>query len=115
MAKSNNEFSYELIEFLGSLNEKEGWSKSVVRIAWGENPVTIDVRNMNIMAERMGKGISLSDEEADRLVDILLEKDYGSMEALEKALVKKKKRFTISVPENIFDSNNNEKLNIEIE
>lgn len=114
MAKNNNEFGYELIEFLGSLNEKEGWSKSVVRIAWGENPVTIDIRNMNLIAERMGKGISLSDEEADRLVDILLEKDYGSMEALEKALCKKRKRFTISVPDSVFDDKD-KKLNIEIE
>lgn len=112
MAKINTEFSFELIELLGSLNEKEGWSKSVVRIAWGENPVTIDVRNMNLTSKRMGKGISLSDEEADRLVDILLEKDYGSMEALEKALIKKRKRFTINVPENIFDEN--EKLDIDI-
>ena len=113
MAKPNNEFNYDLIEFLGSLNEKEGWSKSVVRIAWGENPVTIDVRNMNLVAGRMGKGISLSDEEADKLVDILLDKDYGSMEVLERALNKKRKRFTISVPDNVFD-NKDEKLNIEI-
>lgn len=100
--KATNDFSYEVIEYLGQIDNKEGWCKSVARIAWGENPVTIDIRHMNITGNKMGKGISLTDEEADNVVDILLSNDYGSIEVLEKALLKKKKRFMINVPENIF-------------
>jgi hypothetical protein len=46
------------------------------------------------------KGISLSDEEADRLVDILLESDFGSLDTLTKAVDRKKSRFTVMSSEN---------------
>ena len=47
---------------------------------------------MNISKEIMGKGISLSDEETDALVDLLLDEEYGTVDALEKALNKRKSR-----------------------
>lgn len=99
MAKTNkDDFSYEMIEFLGSIKESPSsdWSKSVARISWNGNPSTIDIRNMNLGKDIMGKGISLSDEEADSLVDLLLSEDYGSIEMIESALNKKKCRFTYS-------------------
>lgn len=112
--RTTNEFTHEVIEYLGQIDNKEaGWNKSIARIAWGENPATLDIRHMNITSNRMGKGISLTDEEADNVVNLLLEHDYGSMEALEKALLKKKKRFMINVPETIFTEDN--KYEIEIE
>ncbi len=111
--KTTNEFTHEVIEYLGQLDDKEGWNKSVARIAWGENPVTIDIRHMNITGNKMGKGISLTDEEADTVVDILLSHDYGSMEAIEQALLKKKKRFMINVPETIFTEDNKLEIGIE--
>lgn len=112
--KSNNEFTHEVIEYLGQLDNKEtGWSKSIARIAWGDNPTTLDIRYMNIISNKMGKGISLTDEEADNVVNMLLEHDYGSIEALEKALLKKKKRFMINVPETIFAEDNKYEIGIE--
>lgn len=111
--KANNDFSHEVIEYLGPLDNKEGWNKSVARIAWGENPITIDIRHMNITGNKMGKGISLTDEEVDNVVDILLSNDYGSMEAIEKALLKKKKRFMVNVPETIFTEDNKLEIGIE--
>ena len=88
---------YEMIEFLGSIKENNNsdWSKSVAKIAWNNNPSTIDIRNMNLSQDIMGKGISLTDEEVDNLVDLLLSEDYGTINAISEALEKKKKRFTI--------------------
>lgn len=102
MAKMNkSEFTMEVEEFIDVLKEsdKHDWCKAVARISWNGNPTTLDIRTMNMAQNRVGKGISLSDEEADRLVDILLESDYGSLESLENAIHRKKSRFTIAKPE----------------
>ena len=42
----------------------------------------------------MGKGVSLSNEEADMMVDILLQNDFGSIDEIERALDKRKSIFT---------------------
>lgn len=92
------DFNFEIEEFIGSLKEsdKHDWAKCVTRMKWNDGPANIDIRNINMSQNRIGKGISLSDEEADKLVDLLLEKDYGSLEAIKNALTKKTKRFTVS-------------------
>lgn len=99
-----DDIKYEMIEFLGSVKENSNsdWSKSVARISWNENPSTIDIRNMNLSQEIMGKGISLTDEEVDNLVDLLLSEDYGTIDAISEALEKKKKRFTVQNKEDEF-------------
>jgi len=108
------ELTYEIESFVGTLKEsdKHDWCKAVAKISWNNNPATLDIRNLNLSAKRIGKGISLTDEESDRLVDILLEEDYGTMEALEKAVSRRKNRFTITskAANNCFD----EKYIIEI-
>ena len=95
--KEPKEFTYNIDAYIGSLKESDthDWTKSVLRIAWGENPTTLDIRNVNMAQKRIGKGISLNNEEADKLVDILLDCDYGSIPALEEALRRKKEFFTI--------------------
>lgn len=103
MGKFNKgEFTMEIEEFIGVIKEsdKHDWAKAVARISWNGNPTTLDIRNMNVAQQKASKGISLSDEEADRLVDILLDNDYGSLESLTKAVEKKKSRFTISADTN---------------
>lgn len=95
--KEPKEFTYNIDAYIGSLKESDthDWTKSVLRIAWGDNPTTLDIRNVNMAQKRIGKGISLNNEEADKLVDILLDCDYGTISALESALKRKKEFFTI--------------------
>lgn len=92
MAKNNGEFKYELKEFIGPIkeNSENDWVKGVARIKWGDNPTTLDIRNMNLSKSLFNKGISLSDEEADNLVDILLDEGYGSIESIMEAIEKRK-------------------------
>lgn len=91
----NNDFSYSIEEFISPIKEsKSNWTKSIARIKWGDNPTTVDIRNMNIQDERMGKGISLSDEEANLLAELLVENDFGRIEELEKALTRRKQLYT---------------------
>lgn len=77
-------------------NDKNDWCKAVARISWNGRPSTLDIRNINLSNPAIfPKGISLSDEEADILTDVLLDREYGSMDAITLALKKKTSRFTI--------------------
>ena len=95
---NNDELQYTIEAYLGSLKESPShdWTKSVIKISWNNNSPTVDVRNINLTNNIIGKGISLSNEEADKLVSILLENDYGTLEELERAIDKKRKIFTPS-------------------
>jgi len=96
--KSNEDFTFKIEEVLGVIKEssKHDWCKAIAKISWGDNPTTLDIRSINMGNNSIGKGISLSDDEANNLIDILLNCDYGSIETLEKVINKKRKRFTVS-------------------
>lgn len=93
----NNNIEFEIEEYLGSVKEsdKHDWCKSVVRISWGDNPPTLDIRNMNMRDKRIGKGISFTNEEVDRLVDLLVSNDYGSISELKNAIKKRESIYSV--------------------
>lgn len=93
--KSKEDFTYSIEEFIAPLREsdKNDWVKGVARIKWGDNPTTLDIRNINLATNGAYRGISLSDEEADTLTNILLDEGYGSIEEIEKAVSKRKSMF----------------------
>lgn len=96
MAKKNkDEFTYSIEEFIAPLKEsdKNDWVKGVARIKWGDNPTTLDIRNINLASNSAYRGISLSDEEADTLVKILLDNGYGTVEEIIDALEHRKSMF----------------------
>lgn len=90
MAKK--EFKSEVIERVAILREGNSYSKEVLRMIWGDNPITMDIRMVNKTNDFIGKGISLSDEECDMLVDILLDRGYGSIDKIKEVLVKNMRR-----------------------
>lgn len=90
MAKK--EFKSEVIERVATLKEGNSYSKEVLRMIWGDNAITMDIRMVNKTNDFIGKGISLSDEECDILVDILLDRGYGSIEKIKETLVKNMRR-----------------------
>jgi hypothetical protein len=94
--KHMEEVNFDVEEIIGTLKEsdKHDWAKSVLRISWDSRPATIDIRSFNFNNNKPGKGISLSDEEVDELVNLLVEKDYGSLDILTKAISKKKSRLS---------------------
>lgn len=96
MAKRNKEeFTYSIEEFIAPLKEsdKNDWVKGVARIKWGDNPTTLDIRNINLSSNSAYRGISLSDEEADTLVKVLLDSGYGSVDEIIDALEHRKSMF----------------------
>lgn len=63
---------YEIIEQLGVLSESEkGWKKELNLISWNDREPKYDLRDWSENHEKMGKGITLSKEEASRLKEIL--------------------------------------------
>lgn len=96
--KKGDNVKRDIKEVIGVLNEndKNDWCKALARISWNDGPSKLEIRQMNMSTMETQKGIGLTDEETDRLTDLLLNEDYGSIETLESALKKRKSRFTVS-------------------
>lgn len=67
------DFSYEIIEEIGQVSKPtaSGWSTRVNLISWNGGKPKIDIRSWNEDMTRMGKGTSLSEEDAKDLAGIL--------------------------------------------
>lgn len=66
------DIKFEIVEKLGVISESpKGWKKEVNRISWNGNAPKIDIRDWSPEHDKMGKGITLTDEEAKDLVAIL--------------------------------------------
>ena len=66
------EFQYEITEEIGVLSEsKSGWRKEVNLVSWNGGAPKLDIRDWAPDHEKMGKGITLSTEEARKLSDLL--------------------------------------------
>ena len=67
-----SDFNYEIMEELGVLSESEtGWTKELNLVSWNDRPAKFDVRDWSPDHEKMGKGITLSNEEVKALKEIL--------------------------------------------
>ncbi|WP_018922838.1 YdbC family protein [Salsuginibacillus kocurii] len=66
--------NYEIIETIGVLSESpKGWRKELNLVSWNERPPKYDIRDWSPDHEKMGKGITLSDEEVEALKALLQE------------------------------------------
>lgn len=69
------EIKYEIVEHLGVISENDkGWKKELNLVSWNQRDPKYDLRDWNETHDKMGKGITLSKEEAENLVKILKEK-----------------------------------------
>ena len=70
MAKT--EFSYEIIKTIAVLStSKSGWSNELNLGAWNGKEPKYDIREWSPEHDKMGKGITLSDDEFAKLKEIL--------------------------------------------
>lgn len=71
MAK-NDSIKYELINVLGTISEgSKGWKKELTRVSWNGGEPKYDLRTWNENHEKMGKGITLTEEELRRLKEVI--------------------------------------------
>ena len=67
-----SDIKYEIIEKLGILSEStKGWTKKLNLISWNGGTPKYDIRDWSPNHEKMGKGITLTDEEAKKLKELL--------------------------------------------
>lgn len=58
------EFKYEVVERIAVLSESsKGWTKELNLISWNDRDPKYDIREWSPDGSKMGKGITLSDEE----------------------------------------------------
>lgn len=66
------ELKFEITERIGVLSENaKGWTKELNKVSWNEREPKYDLREWNPDHSRMGKGITLTDEEVEILKAIL--------------------------------------------
>lgn len=66
---------FEIMEHIGTLskNEDSGWQKELNLISWNKRAPKFDLRDWSKDHEKMGKGITLSNDELANLKNILTE------------------------------------------
>ncbi|MBQ7332786.1 MAG: hypothetical protein IJW38_00375 [Clostridia bacterium] len=66
------EIKYEIVESIGIVSEgKNVWNKELKLISWNEREPVYDIRTWSPDHEKMGKGITITKEEAKALRDML--------------------------------------------
>ena len=68
-----DKFTYEITEELGVLSAKGGWALELNKVSWNHRTPTYDLRKWTDTHEKMGKGVSMTTEEALALRDLLNE------------------------------------------
>lgn len=73
MANYNTEVTFEIKEHFGVINPNNngGWSKEVNFVSWNDKPPKFDIRDWDANHERMSRGITLCEEDAKKLYEIL--------------------------------------------
>ena len=67
------EFSYEIVEEIGVLSQNSrGWQKELNLVSWNGNPPKFDLRDWAPDHEKMGTGVTLSNDEFEALKKLLL-------------------------------------------
>ncbi len=73
MAK-NEELSFEIINNIGVISEsKSGWHTELNRVSWNLSDPKYDIRSWSPDHTKMGKGITLTEEELRALGKIISE------------------------------------------
>ena len=67
-----SDFKFEIIQNLGVLSEgTKGWQKELNMVSWNERSPKMDIRDWGPNHEKMGKGITLNNEEIMKLKEVL--------------------------------------------
>jgi hypothetical protein len=66
------EIKFEIIENIGVLSESsKGWTKELNLVSWNGREPKYDIRDWDPEHEKMGKGVTLTEEELMKLKELL--------------------------------------------
>lgn len=67
-----NEVTFEVVEHIGVISTSDnGWSKEVNFVSWNGADPKVDIRDWSSDHERMSRGITLTKEQATKMVECL--------------------------------------------
>ena len=64
----NTEITFEIVEEIAVLSTKGSWSMELNRVSWNNGPANYDIRKWNEDHTRMGKGVTLTEDEMNKLI-----------------------------------------------
>ena len=68
------EIKYEIMQSIACLSEeKGGWTKELNLVSWNGNAPKYDIRSWSADHSKMGKGVTLTEEELFQLASVLQE------------------------------------------
>lgn len=66
------DIKFEIKQTLGTLSESsKGWKKELNLISWNDKAPKYDLRDWDAEHKKMGKGVTLTEEELKKLKDVL--------------------------------------------
>ena len=66
------EIKFEIVKHIGVLSEgNNGWKKELNLGSWNDRAPKYDIRDWDENHEKMGKGITLSEDEIQNLVNLM--------------------------------------------
>lgn len=66
------DFSFQITEQVGVVSEaKSGWKLELNKVSWGGRPAKFDLRSWSPDHQKMGKGVTLTDEEIKTLCGMI--------------------------------------------
>ena len=70
--EKKDKFTYEIVREIGVISENQhGWKKELNIISWNGGTPKYDIRDWAPEHEKMGKGVTLTDEETKKLKELL--------------------------------------------
>lgn len=66
-----SKIKYEITEKIAVLSEKGNWTKEINKVSWNGRDAKFDIRDWSHEEGKIGKGTTLTDEEAQLLKEAL--------------------------------------------
>lgn len=64
-------FKYEITEKIAILSERGKWTKELNKVSWNERPAKYDLRDWNHEDSKVGKGVTLTEDDIKNLKQVL--------------------------------------------
>ena len=70
------EITFEITKELGVISEtSKGWTRELNMVSWNDRDPKYDIRDWSPDHTRMGKGVSLTEEEMKKIVELFNDSD----------------------------------------
>ncbi len=81
------DLKYEIVEHFGVISEKgKGWRREINKVSWNDAEPKFDIRDWSSDHQKMGKGITLTEEELMTLMEIAEENVFSGQRDAERII-----------------------------